>query len=182
MRDYDQHLAVAGAFPDWVVNDASSLIEKPTGWSPEPWSPFGSTVETHLIYHPVWFFNQQSHGSPPHNVPIATCYNANCDPPYDNWKSYLSSGDYSGHHGCIKDIANTQYGGMVDYTISCDVGSYDQAIWPGFGCMLVAFLSTRHADVSNISHGRWGWFRSSYLPQREYWAHSFEFGAGYESP
>jgi len=174
LRDREQHLAVASAFPDWVVNDASSLIEMPTGYDPNPWGPFGITVETYLVNQPVWFFNQQSHGSPPHNVPVATCYNAKCPQP-PNWKSYLSSGNYGGHHGCIKEIANTQYGGIVDFSISCCVGSYDQALWVGSECMLVAFLSTRHADVSNISHGRLGWVVSSYLLQRAYWEHIFDF-------
>lgn len=174
MRDDNQHLAVASAFPDWVYNDASVLIEEPSGGHPWPTSPLGWEVEDYLVFQPVWFFNQQSHGSPPHNAVIATCNNGNCSGS-PNWKHYLAA-DFrpTRPDGWIGRLAWSEFGGIVDYTISCLVGSYDRAIWD-VKCMLVAFLSTRHADVSNVSHGRSGWAWISYIPQRAYWEHIFDF-------
>ncbi len=163
MRDWSdgtgQHEIVAASTPDHWQHNNNTMVELPTGDSPSPIAPDGSTLPS-LLSEGYGWVNYYTHGRADGIVVRA--------PGYEGYpKSYVwTFGDSGDGHGHLNAMAPTATPG-IHVSIGCDHGGFDMDR-PPFAPAFHESVAERLLFVPDggaaafIGQSRWGWVSTSY--------------------
>jgi hypothetical protein len=172
MRDWangiGQQQEVAESMPEGWTFDNTSMIELPTGNSPQPTAPDGPDLPS-LIAEGFGWVNYFVHGRADGMVVRASGYS--------EWpKSYVwTSGSSGDGHGHFNQMPQTPTPG-IHLSIGCDHGAFDMdspPFPPGYGESVVERLlfTPQGGAVAFVAQSRWGWVSSSFRILEAFYGH-----------